>query len=208
VATLNRGAATFEMLDNSYDAGWFTAMALDGAGLPVITYVQGAYPEGDLKVTRKMPSGEWKTETIDDTSVKSSLAIDAQGFIHVAYTKVDEMYMKTKDLFYATNAPDGKWTQEKLDGGQFEKANTGFFPSLLIDHLGTLHIIYNDDFHERVWYARNFRDGKGWQITSVTKNHDDGYYASLAEDPAGVLHFVYDDGSQIKHAACGNCTIR
>jgi hypothetical protein len=209
VDTFAAGAWKNEILDNGPDAGWFTMMTLDNDKLPVLTYVSDGYPAGTLKMARKNASGKWDITVIDDESLKSAVAVDALGFVHIAYTKTDDMYLTTKDLFYATNAPDGKWKRKKIDGGQFEKATTGFFPSILIDRLGAIHILYSDDFHDKLSYARNLTGAwDGWELSDVTRNFDDCYYSSMTEDAAGTLHVLCDNGSEIHYARCDGCTLR
>ncbi len=207
IATLSPQGWALEDIDTSWSTGWFTTMAVGADGLPLTAFTQGGtWPQGDLIFGKKLSTGKWLLTTIDDQSYKPSMAVDNKGFVHMAYTKMDEKYMKPHDLFYATNAPDGEWHSTKIEGGEYQEQDTGLFPNLKLDSKGGIHIIYNDNFHQKVSYARNL--GDGWKIYSITRNKQDGYYASMDIDSSGGVHVAYDAGYEIRYIYCANCAVR
>ncbi len=203
VATLAQGAWTFEQLDDSFNAGWFTQLAIGADGLPLVAYTATAYPNGDLKLMRKTSSGLWETTAIDDQTIKNSIAVDSKGFVHIAYNRMDEKFMKTTDLMYATNSPDGKWNTQLVEGGEYSQQDTGGFPYLVLDSQDRPHISYSDKFHLKLMYARKL--GEKWELYPLTKNKDDCYYSRMDLDTKGGLHLACDTGDRIRYFYCTDC---
>lgn len=201
----DNGGWQMEDIDSSWSSGWFTTIALGKDELPVTAFTKGAYPDGDLTFAKKLASGNWDVTTLDDHAYKPSIAVDSKGFVHLAYTKVDEKYMKPRDLFYATNSPDGEWHFTKVEGGEYPQQDTGLFPNIKIDSHGGIHIVYNDNFHQKVAYARNL--GDGWKIYQITRNRQDGYYANMEIDSLGGVHIAYDAGFEIRYTYCSDCAV-
>ncbi|HTL11761.1 MAG TPA: hypothetical protein VL588_04700 [Bdellovibrionota bacterium] len=198
----------FEKLDDSEEAGWLTALAVDNQGQPVISYVRHNYPEGDLMVTHRDTGNQWKTDLLDHTSVKSDLAVDRDGFIHVVYQKYDpNSETDMRDLMYATNSPDGAWHTQILDGAQDVLEDTGGHPHITIDANGTKHVSYSDERGLKLMYARQFA-GADWETFSVTPKKSDCYYSWVEADNLGGVHIACDTGREIHYAYCADCGIQ
>ncbi|MBI3555651.1 MAG: hypothetical protein HY074_05270 [Deltaproteobacteria bacterium] len=204
IATKVGDAWTFEVIDDSMSAGWFTQLVIGADGLPIVTSTATAYPNGDLKLMRKTANGTWETTAIADQTIKNSLALDSKGFIHIAFNRMDDKFMKTSDLMYATNAPDGAWTMQLIEGGEYSQQDTGGFPYLVLDSKDRPHVSYSDKFHRKLMYARNL--GGKWEIYALTKNKDDCYYSRMDLDAKGGLHLACDTGDTIRYAYCKDCT--
>ena len=153
LATLAQGAWTFEQLDDSYNAGWFTQIAVGADGLPLVAYTATAYPNGDLKLMRKTATGSWETTQIDDQTIKNSIAVDSRGFIHIAYSQQDTggfpyLVLDSKDrphisysdkfhlkLMYARNLGD-KWEIYPIT----KNRDDCYYSRMDLDAKGGLHL--------------------------------------------------------------------
>lgn len=198
-----KGTWRFEEVDASLEAGWFTQLALDPLGQPVVSYVGKKYPNGELRVAARQLDGKWKIETLDSEVIKHTLLVDGEGFVHIAYNRINEEYQVTKELMYATNSPDGQWHISRIDGAAYPKEDTGYFPHMIFDRNGGLHVAYWDKFHDALGYARN--TAGTWEAFQVTKNREGCYYPRLAFDSKGALHVACDTGYNIRHAVCESC---
>jgi hypothetical protein len=208
---VNKGTWAFDRIDDSINAGWFTSLAVGPNGLPAVTQTKTSYPQGELFLMTKAADGKWDSTQIDYDVIKHSLAVDAQGFYHVAYNRMSEEFLGKRELWYGTNAPDGKWHLTLVDGRQYSEASTGHYPHLKIDAKGGKHIVYEDSYHLRVMYARLLPAADGqeakWEVTQVTRSKQDGYYANMDIDDQGALHVAYDDGSELYYATCSDCAV-
>jgi hypothetical protein len=78
----------------------------------------------------------WTTVTLDDTSTyigcDSSIAIDSNGFVHVAYRHQGNM-----DLLIASNI-SGSWQRYTVDNGN----GVGYHSAMDVDSNDVLHIVY------------------------------------------------------------------
>jgi hypothetical protein len=96
------------------------------------------------------------------------------------------------------------WTTETADAASDD---TGVFPSLAVDHLGTVHVSYLDRTNETFRYAR--RAAGAWTRsdiasagTSVFNTY--GIWSSIAVDGAGVPSVSYHDADVAYVYAKGN----
>ena len=191
----------FDDIDTTYDSGWFTAMAIGADGMPLVAYDQG-YMGGFLKLARLTGEG-WDIMSIDESVIKSDVAVDPDGNIHVVYDKWDPLYPDTRDLMYATNA-SGQWTSIILDPGEPPEAWTGEFPRITSDAHGGLHIAYEFDYESDLIYARDV--GQGWEFYTVS-SMGTGIYPWIETDSGGGVHISWENSAQIHYAFCPGCAL-
>jgi hypothetical protein len=84
-----------ETVDDDGDVGWNPSLALDPGGHPQITY--GLRDQSALRHARRLGPGAWEISVVDagpSAGRWSSLAIDADGRPHVAYSDAEAMRLK------------------------------------------------------------------------------------------------------------------
>jgi len=129
------------------------------------------------------PGYAWIVEAVDGqpwTGAGTSLALDAQGFPHIAYNQSDGC-----DLRYA-RFDGARWLTETVDAFGL----TGIDPSLALDAQGHPHVSYRiagDDMD--LQYA--YHDGTRWYSETVDGWGDTGSESSLELDTAGQPHVAY-----------------
>ena len=124
----------------------------------------------------------WHTEYVEsphDVGESSSLAIDENGRIYIAYSCDNHLCLAYKD--------EGNWQIETVDSSP----EVGRYASLALDSSGNPHIAYYDDNLGNLKYAHY--DGSSWQIETVDSSPEVGRYASLALDVSGNPHIAYYD---------------
>jgi hypothetical protein len=133
----------------------------------------------------------------------SSLAVDADGRLHVAYQE-----FASDDLRYATclgDCADGaNW--QRLTVSSF--GNVGEHASLAVGPDGRLHVMYFDGTDGALEYATCPGDctvAANWSVRTVDSSAPlTGPWASLEVDANGRLHVSYYDGTNrdLKYATC------
>lgn len=131
----------------------------------------------------------WIIETVDasaDVGVHNSIAIDSDGFPHIAY--YDNYW---KDLKYATPSRVGPiWFIATVDTVGY----VGLDPCIALDSSNSPHISYFD--YEPNYDLKYARDTPGgWSIETVDGPDYVGAGSSLALDVANNPHISYIDGS-------------
>lgn len=199
------------------DAGWqreianlgsdrmgFTSLALDGIGKPCIAHTdaQASRGSGSLLVAcRQFPGDDsgaqpaaWLVEVVDQEEIigqESSLAIDALGRPHLAYTGRGLTYAWSAGLpeMIAGQTVTPAWQRESVD-------SRGKSPSLAIDAAGVPHLAYIDSADNSLRYAR--RGALGWQIETVAA---DVRALSLAVDSSNrpLIGYANEDGVFYAH---------
>jgi hypothetical protein len=94
---------TYQDVDTSYDSGWFTDLTVTPDHQPAVIYGVG-YFGGFLKLA-VFDGTEWTITQIDEGYYGGSVAADADGYFHIAYSKEDPVNSDFWELWYATNAP-------------------------------------------------------------------------------------------------------
>lgn len=185
------GCAVVETDDDSGFGGNFEILHTGAAGTfhVLVTHAEGLAGPYSLEVR-----APWITETVDapgDTGKMPSMAIAADGTLHVAY--LDE---STDDLRHAWHPPAGFWNFETVDSA----GSTGEDPSLAIASDGTLHVAYRYDSSDDLRHA--WGSPGSWTVETVDAAGNTGYEPSLAIAADDTLHVAYhDEGTDdLRHA--------
>ncbi len=110
---------TVETADNWNRVGKFSSLAVDVDGNVHISYHD--YTNSDIRYASKPVGGSWFTEKVGDTSMgykdegPSSLALDADGNVHVSYTSSGGEIIFNYGLSYAVKEAWGAWSTVPVD---------------------------------------------------------------------------------------------
>jgi hypothetical protein len=174
-----------------------TALARAADGTYHLAYADG--PTEGLGLATRSPAGVWSHAIVDSgiatnsvTGMQASLAVDAQGGVHIAYYDADN-----RNLRYAVRAtPAGTWSKATVahdDDGIYGL-------ELRVDAARTAHIVFMSGTHTntaRIRYARKPLGGS-WAAVDVTPVP--AFSPALALDAAGGLHVIYEsygEGGQL-----------
>jgi hypothetical protein len=167
VASIGTGPLEYE-----YDV----SLALGPAG-PALTYFDD---RAEALVYASRGGASWSLERVvegGEAGEFSSLAFDAQGRPHVAFSR------QNGDVLYAVREAGG-WAIEKVAGERFPAG-----PSLALDDRGVPHLAFAN--REGIRYA--VRGSNGWQVQNVAiaATRPFGSRVSLALDPKGTPHIAF-----------------
>jgi hypothetical protein len=175
------------------ETGLGSAIALDGASLPHVTYVERiARPdEDDYRLFYAAWDGQlWHSRIVDTAylmAYATSLALDSQGRSHIVYESNEEGSLEER-IRYAY------W-----DGSQWQRQTVhphaeslGNF-SLALDSQDRPHITFYHGIEQHLVYAR--WDGAQWQMEVVDDANDVGRFNSLALDGANNPHIAYHNST-------------
>jgi hypothetical protein len=159
-------------LEYSYDV----SLALGPAG-PALTYFDD---RAEALVYATRDGSSWTLERVaqgDEAGEFSSLAFDAQGRPHVAFSR------ENGDVLYATREEE-RWAIERVAGERFPAA-----ASLALDERGVPHLAFAN--REGVRYA--VPSSNGWQVQNVAlaATRPFGPGVSLALDAEGTPHVAF-----------------
>jgi hypothetical protein len=167
VASIGTGA-----LEYSYDV----SLALGPAG-PALTYFDD---RAEALVYATRDGSSWTLERVaqgDEAGEFSSLAFDAQGRPHVAFSQ------ENGDVLYAVRKPDG-WAIEKVAGERFPAA-----VALVLDVRGIPHLAFAN--REGVRLALRETNDWGVQNIATAATRPFGSRVSLALDAEGTPHIAF-----------------
>jgi len=167
------------------------------AAHPTPTPVGPTQPAAARESTSPSILSFWEIEIVDEIGEMAhspSLALDAAGQPHIAYTRADDGL--SPGLHYARF--DGTaWLTETVDVlGKSQWHSV----ALAIDEAGHLHISYSTSNYD-LRYA--YHDGTQWYIETLDSGlGTNGGNTSLSVDPAGHPHIAYNDftNSALKYA--------
>ena len=172
-------------VDASADAGRFTSLKLDSAGMPHICYMSSYESSGTIHNDLKYTTWDgitWETETVDSSSLVNnfiSLALDGNNRPRISYYDGNSQVLK-----YASKT-GASWNIKTAD----PTADAGQYSSLAIDGAGNPHISYYNASDTVLRYAS--LEGTEWDISTADATAGVGQYTSLALDSAGNPHISY-----------------
>ncbi len=137
---------------------------------------------------------DWQIMTVDmQGGSETSLALDAHGNVHIAYSYDDGSEgIFEPDLKYANNT-NGNWVNQTVDSA----GSVGWGCSMALDAQGYAHISYWTYTTRDLKYATN-KDGF-WNITTVDAGAVD-QYTSIAVDHLGFAHISYQRDDHLWYA--------
>jgi hypothetical protein len=143
-ATLNNDVWSWEIIDPSNGAGWYSDLTLDNSGnLHVVYYDQN---ELNLKYAYRS-NGEWNTQLIDaqgNVGQYPSVIVDSLGNIHISYFDAGNSALK-----YAYGE-DGQWAVDVVDN----LGSVGKFSSIAVNSKDMPYIVYLDEDNEDLKMAK------------------------------------------------------
>jgi hypothetical protein len=133
--------------------GRFGSLAVDAAGRVHVSYQDPV--NRDLKYATcaadcTVPAN-WSARTVDaggSVGSGTSLAVDANGRLHVAYLDNSK-----SDLKYATCAAACTTAAGWRSAAVHQQGVLGSFPSLAVGRMGRLHVVYTDDGNAELKYV-------------------------------------------------------
>ncbi len=131
---------------------------------------------------------------IQDTMFNNpvSVAVDAGGAVHLAYTSQFGTNSDSKEVWYATNAT-GEWEYNQITDNNVREE----FPYLMIDSSGVLHLTFHTGIPagNRVRYTnsaiRPLIDAGEADLINITPDTDSYILPKIDVDADGVVHFVF-----------------
>ncbi|MCZ7586842.1 MAG: hypothetical protein M5R36_27810 [Deltaproteobacteria bacterium] len=162
------------------------SIAVGSDNLTYIAAVKGR----DLRLYKIDGSGPEITctvRTIDFMAAGPSMAMDADGHFHVAYTDLWNDKLK-----YATDA-SGTWVIESIAGVGPERrfASENLYhahAAIAMGPDGNPHIVYVNRVAADLWYAR--KSEGTWTTEAVTETGDYGTHTDIAVDAGGHAHIA------------------
>jgi len=140
-------------------------------------------------------NSEWSCENIDVIDgnyqgYRSSMELDSQGFLHVAYLQMNVVNMTWSYYLKSAFWDGSKWNIQTIEN----VGNWHALPSIKIDRNDNAHISYfsNSQFKYASW------NGSGWETINV--GTEKGKYPSMDLDSNNNPHIVYCSGSSLKYA--------
>jgi hypothetical protein len=128
---------------------------------------------------------DWSIQTLTDGGMENAIAVDSQGYVHIAFTR-------DGDLYYMTNK-EGQWIYGAVDRGGYTGCRPdgllGNHLSLAIDFSDHAHIAYYNSARKRLRYATNVRGS--WRRRTLLKGGNKGSYNSIAIDSSGHIYISF-----------------
>ena len=186
------------VFDSTTDRFYSPALAFTHDGRPLISY-----DYDDKLLLAEQTARGWSTVELDQYPAYSSLAVDADDHLHLAYQKLNAQG-GNGDLMYQTNR-SGSWIATKLDEGYPSSSNTGGRPNLLLDTYRGLHIFYANYTEQDIHYQRRLF-GEWDFFPVVVAGISDFSPKATIDDQAGI-HLVYGEDQGIYYGFCPGCAL-
>ena len=161
------------------------SLALDANDQPHISYSREGYI-CNAALLSYYDGSSWTTITLDDTSTyigcDSSIAIDSNGFVHVAYR-----HEGNRDLLIASNI-SGSWQRYTVDNGN----SVGYHIAMDVDSNDVLHIVYKTNAAgNTVKYATGL-SGSAWTDSNQGSSRST---FSMSIDQFDIVHISEYNGN-------------
>jgi len=194
------GYLKYEMYDGtSWIDQWSTsnvqndqvAIALDAQDNPHISFSNAGTVCSGSKLAYHDGSS-WSVLTIDSSNTyvgcDSSIAIDSNGFVHVAYRNHNNM-----DMMITSNI-SGPWQKYSIDGG----IGVGYHSAMDIDSNDELHVVYSTtNAGNGVKYATGL-SGSAWAVSNQGNSRNT---FSMYIDQFDIVHISeYNGGSNLGYS--------
>ncbi|MDG1550982.1 MAG: IPT/TIG domain-containing protein, partial [Candidatus Poseidoniaceae archaeon] len=188
------GYLLYTMYDGtSWSNNWSTSTAendqisitLDANDRPHISYSRDGYICNAALLTY-YDGSSWITITLDDTTTyvgcDSSIAIDSNGFVHVAYRHHGNMDMKI-----ASNI-SGSWQRYLVDNGN----GVGYRSAMAVDSNDDLHLVYSSNAAGNAAYFADGASGSAWTVSNQGSSRNS---FSMYIDQFDIVHISEYNGN-------------
>ena len=161
------------------------SIALDANNQPHISYSRDGYI-CNAALLSYYDGSSWSTVTLDDTTTyigcDSSIAIDSNGFVHVAYRHHGNMDMKI-----ASNI-SGSWQRYTVDNGA---RSVGYHSAMAVDSSDELHLVYASNSAGNTAYFADGASGSAWTVSNQGTSRDT---FSMYIDQFDIVHISEYNG--------------
>ncbi len=160
------------------------SLALDANDQPHISYSKDGFI-CNAAMLSYYDGSSWTTVTLDDTSTyvgcDSSIAIDSNGFVHVAYRHHGNM-----DMLIASNI-SGSWQRYTVHNGN----NVGYHSAMAVDSNDGLHLVYASNNAGNTAYFADGASGSAWSVSNQGNSRDT---FSMYIDQYDIVHISEYNG--------------
>ena len=161
------------------------SIALDANDRPHISHSRDGYICNAAELSY-YDGSSWTTVTLDDTSTyigcDSSIAIDSNGFVHVAYRHHGNMDMKI-----ASNI-SGSWQRYLVDNGN----GVGYRSAMAVDSNDDLHLVYSSNAAGNSAYFADGASGSAWTVSNQGSSRNT---FSMYIDQFDIVHISEYNGN-------------
>ena len=194
------GYLLYTMYDGtSWSNNWSTSnvendqisIALDANDRPHISYSRDGYI-CNAALLSYYDGSSWTTVTLDSTTTyvgcDSSITIDSNGYVHVAYRHHGNMDMKI-----ASNI-SGSWQRYLVDSGN----GVGYHSAMAVDSNDDLHIVYSTNAAGNTVYYAKGASGSAWSLSNQGNSRNT---FSMYIDQFDIVHISeYKGGSDLGYS--------
>ena len=161
------------------------SLALDANDRPHISYSRDGYI-CNAALLSYHDGSSWTTVTLDDTTTyigcDSSIAIDSNGFVHVAYRHHSNM-----DMLIASNI-SGSWQRYTVDNGN----GVGYHSAMAVDSNDELHLVYASNAAGNTAYFADGTSGSAWAVSNQGNSRNT---FSMYIDQFDIVHISEYNGN-------------
>ena len=194
------GYLLYTMYDGtSWSNNWSTSnvendqisITLDANDRPHISYSRDGYI-CNAALLSYYDGSSWTTVTLDSTTTyvgcDSSITIDSNGYVHVAYRHHGNMDMKI-----ASNI-SGSWQRYLVDNGN----GVGYHSAMAVDSNDDLHIVYSTNAAGNTVYYAEGASGSAWSLSNQGSSRNT---FSMYIDQFDIVHISeYKGGSDLGYS--------